>query len=82
MRIVRFIVLLLVLTGAINWGLWGAFQYDIIHDILGPKNLMLSRLIYVLIGLAGIYGISFLFSIGTCGYHHKCEKENKEEHTE
>lgn len=77
MRIVRFIVLLLVLIGAINWGLWGAFQYDIIQDIFGSGGL--ARFLYIIVGLAGIYGISFLFSIGTCGYTHKCEKETHEE---
>lgn len=78
MRIVRLIVLLLVLIGAINWGLWGAFQYDLIQDIFGSEHSLWSKFIYILIGLAGIYGISFLFSIGTCGFHHCCEKESNE----
>jgi len=77
MRIIRFIVLLLVLIGAINWGLWGAFQYDIIQDIFGSDQSGWARFIYIIIGLAGIYGISFFFSKGTCGFH-KHEKENKE----
>lgn len=78
MRIIRFIVLFLVLIGAINWGLWGAFQYDIIKDIFGAQQPAWTKFAYIIIGLAGIYGISFFFSIGTCGYHHKCEKETKE----
>lgn len=75
MRIVRIIVLLLIVVGAINWGLWGAFQYDLIQDILGPQRAGFARFIYILVGLAGIYGITFFFSIGTCGCHHKCEKD-------
>ncbi len=76
MRIVRFIVLLLILAGAINWGLWGAFQYDFIQDIFGSERAAWSRFLYIIIGLCGIYGISFFFSIGTCGFSHKCEKDN------
>jgi len=76
MRFVRFIVLLLIIAGAINWGLWGAFQYDIIQDVFGSEQSGWARIIYVIIGLAGIYGISFFFSSGTCGFHYK--KEIKE----
>ena len=77
MRGIRFIVLLLVLIGAINWGLWGAFQYDIIQDVFGSDQSTLARIAYVIVGLAGIYGISFLFSKGTCGYgeSHNIEKQ-------
>lgn len=78
MRIVRFIVLILVLIGAINWGLWGAFQYDLIQDIFGIEHASIARFFYIIIGLAGIYGVSFLFSIGTCGFHHNCEKDTNE----
>jgi uncharacterized protein len=78
MRIFRFIILLLILTGAINWGLWGAFQYDIIQDVFGSEQTGWARLIYIIVGLAGIYGISFIFSVGTCGYRCKCQKETKD----
>jgi len=77
MRIIRFIVLLLILVGAINWGLWGAFQYDVIQDVFGSDQSSLARIAYIIVGLAGIWGISFLFSKGTCGFgsDHKSEKE-------
>jgi uncharacterized membrane protein YuzA (DUF378 family) len=76
MRIIRFIILLLIIIGAINWGLWGAFQYDIIQDIFGSEMSGWARFFYIIIGLAGIYGISFFFSRGTCGFHK--EEEHKE----
>ena len=76
MKVVRFIALILIVVGAINWGLWGAFQYDIIQDILGPQRAGIARFIYILVGLAGIYGISFFF--GCCCKHHKCDKEMHE----
>jgi uncharacterized protein len=69
MRLIRFIVLIFILAGAINWGLWGAFQYDFVKDIFGAASGWI-RFIYVIIGLCGIYGISFIFSCGTCG---KCK---------
>lgn len=75
MRGIRFIVLLLILVGAINWGLWGAFQYDVIQDIFGSDQSTWAKIAYIIIGLAGIWGISFLFSKGTCGFgsEHKSE---------
>jgi hypothetical protein len=61
MKIIKFISLLLIIIGSINWGLWGSFKYDLIQDIFGSNNLMLARLVYILIGLAGFYAIFFLF---------------------
>lgn len=77
MRAFRFIVLLLILIGAINWGLWGAFQYDIIQDIFGSDQSTFARIAYIIVGLAGIFGISFIFSKGTCGFT-TCDKKEKE----
>lgn len=55
------IALLLVIIGAINWGLIGLFQFDLVASIFGGQDAMLSRIIYSLVGLAGIYCISLLF---------------------
>ncbi|OGN66425.1 MAG: hypothetical protein A2888_00540 [Chlamydiae bacterium RIFCSPLOWO2_01_FULL_28_7] len=69
MRIIRFFVLLFIIVGAINWGLWGAFQYDFVQDLFGSDQSSLARLIYVVIGISGLYGVSFLFSKGTCSHN-------------
>jgi hypothetical protein len=61
MKIIKFISLLLIIIGSINWGLWGSFNYDLIQDIFGFNNLMFARLVYILIGLSGVYAIFFLF---------------------
>ena len=57
--------LILVIVGAINWFLVGVFQWDLVTAIFGGDTLRassgLSRIIYTLVGLAGIYSISFLF---------------------
>ena len=51
MIFVRFITLILVLLGAINWGLWGFFQYDLIQDLLGSDTSFLARTIYSIVGI-------------------------------
>lgn len=51
--------LLLVVIGAINWGLIGFFQFDLIAAIFGGSSSVISRILYSLVGLAGLYAISF-----------------------
>jgi hypothetical protein len=65
MKIIKFIAVLLMIIGAINWGLWGIFQFDIVKAIFPYKGANVSTIaaiIYIVIGLAGLFGISFLFS--------------------
>ena len=50
--------LTLVILGAINWGLIGVFRFDLIATIFGGMESAISRVIYVIIGLAGLYCIS------------------------
>ena len=53
--------LLLVMIGAINWALIGVFQFDLVAWIFGGQAAVLSRVIYTLVGAAGIWCISLLF---------------------
>ena len=53
--------LTLVIIGAINWLLVGLFSFDLVAWIFGAQTALLSRIIYVIIGLAGLWCISFLF---------------------
>ncbi|QKS72164.1 DUF378 domain-containing protein [Paenalkalicoccus suaedae] len=53
--------LTLVIIGAINWGLIGFFRFDLVAAIFGGQAAGLSRFIYALVGLAGLYCISLLF---------------------
>lgn len=55
------ISLILVIIGAINWGSIGLFQFDIVAWIFGGQGAILSRIIYTLVALAGIWCISMLF---------------------
>lgn len=53
--------LLLVIIGALNWGLVGVFQFDLVAWIFGSSAAVLARIIYTVIALAGIWCISLLF---------------------
>ncbi len=59
MKAINVLALILVIIGALNWGLWGFFQFDFIAWLFGGHYSWFSRLIYALIGLAGIWGLSF-----------------------
>lgn len=50
----------LVVVGAINWGLVGAFDFDLVAALLGDRTAA-SRIVYGLVGLAGLYFISVPF---------------------
>jgi uncharacterized membrane protein YuzA (DUF378 family) len=57
LSVVDWIALVLMIVGAINWGLVGAFQFDLVAAIFGEMS-MVSRVVYVLVGLAGLYGLT------------------------
>ena len=58
------ISLLLVIIGAINWLLVGVFQFDLVAWIFGGQGAIVSRIIYTLVGAAGLWCISLLFKRG------------------
>ena len=55
------IALLLVIIGAVNWGLIGIFQFDLVASIFGGQAAVVSRIIYTRVGAAGLWCISLLF---------------------
>ena len=55
------IALLLVIIGAINWGLIGIFQFDLVAFLFGGMGAVLSRIIYTLVAASAIWCISLLF---------------------
>ena len=55
------ISLALVIVGALNWGSIGLFQFDIVAWIFGGQDATVSRIIYTVVGLAGIWCISLFF---------------------
>ncbi len=55
MKALDWTALTLVIIGALNWGLIGFFQFDLVATIFGGSAGFLSRIIYGLVGLAGLY---------------------------
>ena len=54
MRPLHWVALLLVIVGAVNWGLVGLFQFDLVAALFGGQTAPLSRVVYTLVGLAGV----------------------------
>ncbi|MDR1733297.1 MAG: DUF378 domain-containing protein [Oscillospiraceae bacterium] len=55
------IALILVVLGALNWGSIGLFQFDFVAWIFGGQGAIVSRILYTLVALAGIWCVSLLF---------------------
>lgn len=58
-RPVDIIALTLIIIGALNWGLIGFFQFDLVAAIFGGMDTAGSRIVYALVGLAALYGLTF-----------------------
>jgi uncharacterized membrane protein YuzA (DUF378 family) len=58
MKTLDYIALILVVIGAVNWGLIGFFDFDLVRAIFGDMTLV-SRIIYALVGISGLYSLSF-----------------------
>lgn len=61
MNTLQRIALALVIIGAINWGLIGFFQFDLVASLFGGISPIPPRIIYALVGLSGLYCITLLF---------------------
>ena len=53
--------LVITILGAINWLLVGLFQFDLVAYICGGQAAVVSRVIYTIVGIAGLWCISLLF---------------------
>lgn len=60
MKIIDKIALVLVIIGAINWGLVGAFNFNLVEAIFGAMT-WITRIIYILVGISGLWAIKLLF---------------------
>lgn len=59
---IDWIALILVIVGALNWGLVGTFQFDLVAAIFGNMSI-LSKVIYTLVGLSAVWVSYFLFRL-------------------
>lgn len=60
MKVIDTIALVLVIIGAINWGLIGIFNFNLVDAIFGTMSVI-SRIIYTLVGIAGLWSMKLLF---------------------
>ena len=58
------IALILVIIGALNWGSIGIFNFDVVGWIFGGQTAVVSRIIFAVVALAGLWCISLLFRQG------------------
>ena len=55
------IALIISIIGSINWGLIGLFQFDLVSWIFGGQDAIISRIVYGVVGLAGLWCVTMLF---------------------
>ncbi len=55
MKALDVLAAVLLVVGGLNWGLWGAFNFDLVAAIGGGSSGMLAKVIYCLVGLAAVY---------------------------
>lgn len=60
MKTIQIIALTVMIIGALNWGLVGIFDFDLVATIFGGTSAIGSKLIYILVGLSGLMGIKTL----------------------
>ena len=60
MKVIDKIALVLVIIGAINWVLVGIFNFNLVDAIFGAMSII-SRIIYILVGISGLWAIKILF---------------------
>ena len=61
METLQKIALIFTIIGAINWGLIGFFKFNLVDSIFGELSAI-SRIIYALVGISGLWGIKLIFS--------------------
>ena len=59
----NWVALIIIIVGAINWGLVGLFKIDIIKVIFGDMTIF-ARMLYIIVGLAGLYLLILSFKLG------------------
>lgn len=64
MKTINYIVLAIAIIGAVNWGLIGIFNFNLVSFLFGQMS-WLSRVIYTLVGLSGLYLITFYGQLET-----------------
>ena len=61
MDILKKVCLVFIIIGAINWAFVGLFNIDLVASLFGGTDNIIARIIYIVIGIAGLIDISYLF---------------------
>ena len=70
MKTLDYIALILVAIGTINWGLVGLLNLDLVRVLFGEMTLI-SRIVYVLVGISGLYSLSFFGRVSSIDWYTK-----------
>lgn len=68
MKILDQIALAILIIGGVNWLLVGLLEFDLVASLFGGQDALLSRVVYVLVGLAALYCLKY-FAYGPKGHH-------------
>lgn len=60
MKVIDTLALILVIIGALNWGLIGIFNFNLVDTLFGAMSVI-SKVIYILVGISGLWSIKLLF---------------------
>ena len=65
MKTLNLVTLVLQIVGGLNWGLVGAFQFDLVAALFGGQDALLARVVYVLVGLSALWQVVALLRPGS-----------------
>jgi uncharacterized membrane protein YuzA (DUF378 family) len=63
MKTLDIIAAILLVVGGLNWGLWGAFEFDLVAALFGGNTAIIAKMVYSLVGLAAVYQAASLKAI-------------------
>lgn len=67
MKYADLIAIVLLIVGGLNWGLWGAFEFDLVAAIFGGNTAVLAKAVYIVVGLAALYRAGRLLAPAQAG---------------
>jgi hypothetical protein len=65
MKTVNILAMVLVIVGALNWGLVGLAKFDLVAALFGGQSAAISRVVYALVGIAGVYALTRIKAAAT-----------------
>ena len=60
MKAINVLTLVLIIVGGVNWGLWGAAEFDLVATIFGGSTAMIAKIVYILVGVSAVVQLGLL----------------------